>query len=187
LANRTANSVVHSTIRVSYDPETKIMTAICTSGECNMVKGDQKLTLQEGQAVDLTGLAPLPNMPEEMSTEQANQFLAMADQMCGCQVDIGDIHDVDLESFSPPDEEVPTPEEDLENSADEDGNTVDEDGDTVDENENTDETDIETPPEDNGTDNTPQDGNDAPPDEGGGDTSPDGGGGEGEDGGGGGE
>jgi hypothetical protein len=177
--DKSSNGVLHSTIRVSYNPETKLMTAVCTSGECNLVKGDQSLTLKQGQAVDVEGLAPLPEMPEEMTTDQANEFLAMADQICDCQLTLGEIQDLDLEELSPPDDEVPTAEEDLENSADEDGNTVEEDS-------SPDEDGSEiTPPEDGGE--TPPDGseaplpdgNDPPPPDGGGDEAPpsDGGGG----------
>jgi hypothetical protein len=125
--DKSSSGVLHSTIRVSYDPATKLMTAVCTSGECNLVKGDQSLSLKQGQAVDVEGLAPLPDLPEEMTTDQANEFLAMADQICGCQLTLGEIQDLDLEELSPPNDEVPTAEEDLENSADEDGNTVEED------------------------------------------------------------
>jgi hypothetical protein len=135
--NKDKGGVVGSTIRVSYDPETKTMTAVCVTGECNLVKGDQKLSMTEGQAVDVQGLAPIPSMPEEMTTEQANQFLAMADQMCGCELTIGEIRDQGLEELVPPSEDVPTPEEDLEQSANEDGDTVDENGNTTDENGDT--------------------------------------------------
>jgi len=171
--DKSQNGVVHSTIRVSYDPETKVMTAVCTSGECNLVKGDQSLSLKQGEAVDVEGLAPLPNMPEEMSTDQANQFLAMADQLCGCQIDIGDIYDIDLESYAPPDDEVPTPEEDLENSADEEGNSI-EDEDETPTDESGDSVDGENPPDDNGNgENPPDEGGESPD---GGGESPDGGG-----------
>ena len=155
--NKDRSGVVGSTLRVSYDPETNTMTAVCVTGECNLVKGDQKVDLTEGQAVDVQGLAPLPDMPEEMTTDQANQFLAMADQMCGCELTISDIRDGGLEEQVPPLDDVPTPEQDLEQSTDENGNTVDEDGNTTDENGNTidengnivpDSEDIEQPPTD---------------------------------------
>jgi hypothetical protein len=117
------SGVAGSTIRVSYNPETRLTTATCTSGECNLVKGDQTLGLREGQQVDVAGLDLLPDMPDEMSTEQANQFLAMANQMCGCELPVSEVRDVELDSLTPPPDDVPTPEEDLENSADENGNT----------------------------------------------------------------
>jgi hypothetical protein len=135
--NKDKSGVVGSTLRVSYDPETKTMTAVCVTGECNLVKGDQKLNLTEGQAVDVQGLAPIPGMPEEMTTEQANQFLGMAHQMCGCELTIGEIRDQGLEELVPPLDEVPTPEEDLEQSANENGDTVDENGNTTNENGDT--------------------------------------------------
>lgn len=135
--NKDRSGVVGSTLRVSYDPETKIMTAVCVTGECNLVKGDQKVNLTEGQYVDVQGLAPLPNMPEEMTTEQANQFLSMAHQMCGCELTLSEIRDQGLEELVPPLDDVPTPEEDLEQSTDENGDTVDENGNTIDENGDT--------------------------------------------------
>ncbi len=94
--------ILGSTVRVQYNPETKLMTATCLTGTCNFVRGDQTLTLQAGQAVDIEGLQPPPGSPEEMSTDQANQFLAMGTQLCGCQITIGEIRDGGLEQTSPP-------------------------------------------------------------------------------------
>ncbi|MBL8079777.1 MAG: hypothetical protein JNM55_17550 [Anaerolineales bacterium] len=94
--------ILGSTVRVQYNPETKIMTATCLTGTCEFVRGDQKLTLEAGQAVDVTGLQPPPGAPSEMTTEQANQFLAMGGQLCGCEITIGEIRDGGLEQTSPP-------------------------------------------------------------------------------------
>ncbi len=95
-----------STVRVQYNPETKIMTATCLTGTCEFVRGDQKLTLEAGQAVDVTGLQPPPGSPSEMTTEQANQFLAMGGQLCGCEITIGEIRDGGLSQTSPAPEEM---------------------------------------------------------------------------------
>jgi hypothetical protein len=125
--NKQLSGVVGSTVRVSFDTTTNppVMTATCISGECNFVKGDQTLSLTEGQQVDVTGMVPLPGMPNvmEISTEQANGFLTQAHQMCGCDLPISEIKDAGLTSLAPPSEDVPTPEEDLQNSADENGDT----------------------------------------------------------------
>jgi len=94
--------ILGSTVRVQYNPETKVMTATCLTGTCEFVRGDQKLTLEQGQAVDVTGLQPPPGAPSEMTTEQANQFLAMGGQLCGCEITIGEIRDGGLEQASPP-------------------------------------------------------------------------------------
>lgn len=94
--------ILGSTVRVQYNPETKVMTATCLTGTCEFVRGDQKLTLEAGQAVDVTGLQPPPGAPSEMTTEQANQFLAMGGQLCGCEITIGEIRDGGLEQTSPP-------------------------------------------------------------------------------------
>lgn len=94
--------ILGSTVRVQYNPETKVMTATCLTGTCEFVRGDQKLTLEQGQAVDVTGLQPPPGAPSEMTTEQANQFLAMGSQLCGCEITIGEIRDGGLEQTSPP-------------------------------------------------------------------------------------
>ena len=93
--------ILGSTVRVQYNPETKIMTATCLTGTCEFVRGDQKLTLEAGQAVDVTGLQPPPGAPSEMTTEQANQFLAMGGQLCGCEITIGEIRDGGLQQTSP--------------------------------------------------------------------------------------
>ena len=37
-----------------------------------------------------------------MKTEQANQFLAMGGQLCGCEITIGQIRDGGLQQTSPP-------------------------------------------------------------------------------------
>lgn len=94
--------ILGSTVRVQYNPETKIMTATCLTGTCEFVRGDQKLTLEQGQAVDVTGLQPPPGAPSEMTTEQANQFLAMGGQLCGCEITLSEIRDGGLEKTSPP-------------------------------------------------------------------------------------
>ena len=94
-------------MRVQYNPETKLMTATCLTGTCEFVRGDQKLTLQAGQAVDVEGLQPPPGAPSEMTTDQANQFLAMGYQLCGgCPITIGEIRDGGLEQTSPPPAEL---------------------------------------------------------------------------------
>jgi hypothetical protein len=125
--NKQLSGVVGSTVRVSFDTTATppVMTATCISGECNFVKGDQTLSLTEGQQVDVTGMVPLPGMPNvmEISTEQANGFLAQAHQMCGCDLPISEIRDTGLTTLTPPSDDVPTPEQDLKNSADENGNT----------------------------------------------------------------
>lgn len=95
-------NVLGSTVRVQYNPETKLMTATCLTGTCEFVRGDQKLTLEAGQAVDVEGLQPPPGAPSEMTTDQANQFLAMGYQLCGgCPITIGEIRDGGLEQTSP--------------------------------------------------------------------------------------
>lgn len=102
--------VIGSTVRVQYNPETKIMTATCLTGTCEFVRGDQKLTLQAGQAVDVEGLQPPPGAPEEMSVDQANQFLAMGYQLCGgCPITIGDIRDGGLSGSAPAPENLDQP------------------------------------------------------------------------------
>jgi len=127
--NKQQNGVVGSILRVSFDPETKLLTAVCVTGDCHLVRGDQTLDLKEGQEVDVSGLAPLPGMPEEMTTEQANQFLAMGNQMCGCQITLSEIREGGgLLSIVPPLDEVPSPEEDLQNSADENGDSENPEG-----------------------------------------------------------
>jgi uncharacterized membrane protein YgcG len=95
------SQILGSTVRVQYNPETKVMTATCLTGTCEFVRGDQKLTLEQGQAVDVTGLQPPPGAPEEMTVDQANQFLAMGGQLCGCQITIGEIRDGGLSETSP--------------------------------------------------------------------------------------
>lgn len=110
--------VIGSTVRVQYNPETKIMTATCLTGTCEFVRGDQKLTLQAGQAVDVEGLQPPPGAPEEMSVDQANQFLAMGGQLCGCEIKIGDIRDVGLSETAPAPENLDQPTSETENSGD---------------------------------------------------------------------
>lgn len=94
-------NILGSTVRVQYNPETKVMTATCLTGTCEFVRGDQKLTLEQGQAVDVIGLQPPPGAPSEMTTEQANQFLAMGSQLCGCEITIGEIRDGGLGQTSP--------------------------------------------------------------------------------------
>ncbi|MHC1782438.1 MAG: hypothetical protein AB9891_06710 [Anaerolineaceae bacterium] len=123
--NKQLSGVLGSTVRVSFNTETKTMTATCISGDCNFVKSGQTLSLKEGQQVDVQGMIPLPGMPNvmEISTDQANGFLAQAHAMCGCNLPISEIRDAGLGSFAPPPSDVPTPEEDLKNSADENGNT----------------------------------------------------------------
>jgi hypothetical protein len=125
--NQQVSGVLGSTVRVSFDTSVTppVMTATCISGECNFVKGDQTLSLQEGQQIDVTGMVPLPGMPNvmEISEEQANQFLAQAHAMCGCDLPISEIRDTGLTTLAPPEDGVPSPEEDLQNSADENGNT----------------------------------------------------------------
>lgn len=116
--------VIGSTVRVQYNPETKIMTATCLTGTCEFVRGDQKLTLQAGQAVDVQGLQPPPGAPEEMSVDQANQFLAMGYQLCGgCSITIGEIRDGGLSGSAPAPENLDQPSG-TENSNDS-GNTND--------------------------------------------------------------
>lgn len=110
--------VIGSTVRVQYNPETKIMTATCLTGTCEFVRGDQKLTMQAGQAVDVEGLQPPPGAPEEMSVDQANQFLAMGGQLCGCEIKIGDIRDVGLSDTAPAPENLDQPTGETENSND---------------------------------------------------------------------
>lgn len=99
-------AILGSTVRVGYDPETKIMTATCLTGTCTFVRGDQTLTLQEGQAVDIQGLQPPPGAPSEMTVEQANQFLAMGGQLCGCVITIGEIRDGGLSQTAPAPEDI---------------------------------------------------------------------------------
>ncbi len=108
--------IIGSTVRVQYNPETKVMTATCLTGTCEFVRGDQKLTLQEGQAVDVEGLQPPPGAPEEMSVEQANQFLAMGSQLCGCEIKIGDIRDAGLSGLAPAPDNLDQPTSEMENS-----------------------------------------------------------------------
>ncbi len=110
--------IVGSTVRVQYNPETKVMTATCLTGTCEFVRGDQKLTLQAGQAVDVEGLQPPPGAPEEMSVEQANQFLAMGGQLCGCEIKIGEIREVGLSGAAPAPENLDQPSGETENSND---------------------------------------------------------------------
>jgi hypothetical protein len=98
--------ILGSTVRVQYNPETKLMTATCLTGTCEFVRGEQKLTLEAGQAVDVTGLQPPPGAPEEMSVDQANQFLAMGGQLCGCEITIGEIRDGGLSQTSPAPEDL---------------------------------------------------------------------------------
>jgi hypothetical protein len=98
--------ILGSTVRVQYNAETKVMTATCLTGTCEFVRGDQKLTLEAGQAVDVEGLQPPPGAPEEMTVDQANQFLAMGGQLCGCQITIGEIRDGGLGQTSPAPEEM---------------------------------------------------------------------------------
>jgi hypothetical protein len=105
-----ASGVVGSTVRVAYNPETKVLTATCLTGECNFVRGEQKLTLQQGQAVDVKGLAPIPGAPDEMTVDQANQFLAMGHQLCGgCPISIEQIRDGGLGETAPAPDDVETP------------------------------------------------------------------------------
>ncbi len=107
-----ASGIVGSTVRVAYNPDTKVLTATCLTGECNFVRGDQKLTLQQGQAVDVKGLAPIPGAPSEMTVDQANQFLAMGLQLCGgCPISIEQIRDGGLGETAPPPDDVETPSE----------------------------------------------------------------------------
>ncbi|MEN9561936.1 MAG: hypothetical protein RIR73_180 [Chloroflexota bacterium] len=111
--------VIGSTVRVQYNPETKIMTATCLTGTCEFVRGDQKLTMQAGQAVDVEGLQPPPGAPEEMSVDQANQFLAMGYQLCGgCPITIGEIRDGGLSETAPAPENLDQPTVETENSND---------------------------------------------------------------------
>jgi hypothetical protein len=91
---------------VQYNAETKVMTATCLTGTCEFVRGEQKLTLEAGQAVDIEGLQPPPGAPEEMSVDQANQFLAMGGQLCGCEITIGEIRDGGLSQTSPAPEDL---------------------------------------------------------------------------------
>ncbi|MBK8618359.1 MAG: hypothetical protein IPN96_14835 [Anaerolineales bacterium] len=98
--------ILGSTVRVQYNPETKLMTATCLTGTCTFVRGEQNLTLEQGQAVDVTGLQPPPGAPEEMTVEQANQFLAMGTQLCGCEITLSEIRDGGLEQTSPPPAEL---------------------------------------------------------------------------------
>lgn len=108
--------IIGSTVRVQYNPDTKVMTATCLTGTCEFVRGEQKLTLQAGQAVDVEGLTPPPGSPEEMSVEQANQFLAMGSQLCGCEIKIGDIRDGGLSETSPAPENLGGSSEDSSNT-----------------------------------------------------------------------
>jgi spore maturation protein SpmB len=105
------SQILGSTVRVNYNPDTKIMTATCLTGTCQFVRGDQKLTLEAGQAVDVQGLQPPPGAPSEMTVDQANQFLAMGFQLCGgCPITIGEIRDGGLGQTSPPPEGLPSTE-----------------------------------------------------------------------------
>lgn len=126
--------VLGSTVRVQYNPETKIMTATCLTGTCEFVRGDQKLTLEEGQAVDIEGLMPPPGAPEEMSVDQANQFLEMGYQLCGgCPITIGDIRDGGLSEASPAPDDLGSDEfEDGEDSSSDSGDSSDDSGDSND-------------------------------------------------------
>lgn len=100
-------NILGSTVRVQYNPETKLMTATCLTGTCEFVRGDQKLTLEAGQAVDIEGLQPPPGAPEEMSVDQANQFLAMGYQLCGgCPISLSEIYDGGLQQTSPAPEDI---------------------------------------------------------------------------------
>jgi hypothetical protein len=100
-------SILGSTVRVGFNPTTGIMTATCLTGTCEFVRGEQKLTLEAGQAVDVTGLQPPPGAPSEMSVDQANQFLAMGYQLCGgCPITIGEIKDGGLGQTAPAPEDI---------------------------------------------------------------------------------
>ncbi|MBM4427584.1 MAG: hypothetical protein FJ031_10120 [Chloroflexi bacterium] len=114
--------IIGSTVRVQYNPETKVMTATCLTGSCEFVRGEQKLTLEAGQAVDVQGLQPPPGAPEEMSVEQANQFLAMGSQLCGCEITIGEIRDGGLAEASPAPENLGESGDDS-SSSDDSGNS----------------------------------------------------------------
>jgi hypothetical protein len=119
------SGVQGSIVRVSYNAETKTMTATCFSGDCYFAKGGQTLNLRAGQQVDEAGVAALDDMPDvtEISAEQADAFLDQAHALCGCNLSISEIIDAGLISFAPLPDDVPTPEEDLQTSADENGDT----------------------------------------------------------------
>lgn len=122
--NKQQSGVKGSSVRVSYDAETKTMTAACFSGDCYFAKGGQTLNLGAGQQVNEAG-ATVDDMPDvtEISAEQADAFLDQAHALCGCNLSISEIIDAGLISFVSLPDDVPTPEEDLQISADENGDT----------------------------------------------------------------
>ena len=107
MPNGDTSGITGSIVRVTYDAKTKLMTASCLTGVCKFVRGDQTLTLQEGQSVDVEGLKPPPGAPSEMTTDQANQFLAMGGQLCGCEIKLSEIYNTGFKGVVPPPSDLP--------------------------------------------------------------------------------
>ncbi len=73
-------SVRGSLLGVSYNPETKVLTATCLEGHCRLADDDESIELTDGQAADILN-GNLSDQPRYMTADEVREWLDQAPEL----------------------------------------------------------------------------------------------------------